>query len=121
MTAGQGHQPSPLRGFGWAGPAALLRRLAWDGHSCSTHSTIPMEGGTAVIASIATLLRLMRKLRGAWRPPHRHCERSEAIQTSTRGKMDCRVASLLAMTGYMDGDMDMDRDMRSRSHGAMFA
>jgi len=22
--------------------------------------------------------------------------------------MDCRVASLLAMTGYMDGDIDMD-------------
>src|SRR5215475_2185318 len=28
----------------------------------------------------------------------RHCERSEAIHLSSRGKMDCFVASLLAMT-----------------------
>jgi hypothetical protein len=30
--------------------------------------------------------------------PGRHCERSEAIHSVTCGKMDCFVASLLAMT-----------------------
>ncbi len=28
----------------------------------------------------------------------RHCERSEAIQGGSRGALECRVASLLAMT-----------------------
>ena len=31
----------------------------------------------------------------------RHCERSEAIHASARRKMDCFVASLLAMTGII--------------------
>ena len=32
-------------------------------------------------------------------PPHRHCERSEAIHSAACGDVDCFVASLLAMTG----------------------
>ena len=35
---------------------------------------------------------------GARARPFRHCERSEAIQCGVRGQLDCRVASLLAMT-----------------------
>ena len=36
-------------------------------------------------------------------PPHRHCERSEAIHLSPRGNMDCFVATLLAMTEKAEG------------------
>src|SRR5262249_7567313 len=42
----------------------------------------------------------------------RHCERSEAIHGTTSGKMDCFVASLLAMTTQNKNGRDRSRPFR---------
>jgi hypothetical protein len=39
----------------------------------------------------------------------RHCERSEAIQSGWGGPLDCRVASILAMTGVNHSDAQGER------------
>src|SRR3954471_11108279 len=49
--------------------------------------------------SASSARRSSRRKLGSSLLPHRHCERSEAIQRSSGGdSLDCFVASLLAMT-----------------------
>ena len=66
---------------------------------------IPGKAGSAYHALAIRISRGTRPLdcmstQDGLRSPHRHCERSEAINRAASGGMDCFVASLLAMTWW---------------------
>src|SRR3954465_9155548 len=80
-------------------PCALSSREGQ--RNCKTRAKPCRENARArfhVIASEATLLRLLRKLRWAGSPPKRFCAQAEAIQLPSERRPDCFIASLLAMT-----------------------